>query len=399
MIGKVWYIAWKDMLIRFRDRRGLLMNFLFPLVLIGILGMAGRGQMGQSDLVMDMKVAVYNEDSGKISQNFIEQVLQGSKVKEHITLVQAADAKEVQRLVDLGEADVGLSFKQGFSDQIQKGEASDVELYQDPGKTIPAQVVSSMVDSYCNRVAAASSAVKGVLKSVSPADLAKISQEVSASVTELSQNPNVSVERVSTGGKQLTALEYYSAAEVVLFLLFNAQNGAMSIINERTTETLGRLMSTPTAKAIILVGKFVGVFLYTLMQFLLLLLATRYLFGVHWGDQIGQLIVVGVMFTSAIAGTSLWLASFSLSEKAMESTTRIGIYLMGLLGGSMIPLYSFSDQIRTIAHLMPNYWALNSFLDILSGTSTWQSLLPVCALMGGITLFVLSLGTWRLKLR
>lgn len=39
----------------------------------------------------------------------------------------------------------------------------------------------------------------------------------------------------------------------------------------------------------------------------------------------------------------------------------IGIQILAILGGSMLPIYVFPDTLQTIANVAPNKWALTSF--------------------------------------
>ena len=59
----------------------------------------------------------------------------------------------------------------------------------------------------------------------------------------------------------------------------------------------------------------------------------------------------------------------------------MGVQVLALLGGSMLPLSVFPETLRNIAFLTPNSWALTGFTSIMSGSS-WSALwLPAGTLL------------------
>ncbi len=77
-------------------------------------------------------------------------------------------------------------------------------------------------------------------------------------------------------------MQYYAAAMLVMFLLYNITVGAKSVVTEQRTETLARLFSTPTSSFSILFGKFLGTLLFACIQFGIFIVATHFMFHVEW---------------------------------------------------------------------------------------------------------------------
>jgi ABC-2 type transport system permease protein len=193
-------------------------------------------------------------------------------------------------------------------------------------------------------------------------------------------------------------MQYYAAAMAVMFLLFNATMGAKSIIQERNTETLARLMMSPTSNGSILIGKFMGTLLFALIQLIIFYMATSLFYDVNWGGNILQVLAVGIAYSVAVSGLSMILAAIVSEEKTTDLISGVGVQIFAILGGSMLPIYIFPDALQSFANITPNKWALTSFLSVMSGTSWSQLFLPISVLilMG---LLSLTIGTWRLKAR
>ncbi|MFD2169875.1 ABC transporter permease [Tumebacillus lipolyticus] len=404
---KWWHIARKDIRIRLRDRKGFLMMIVMPLVLTAILGAALSGVFNQEGNTMpEFEVAVYRGDDGALGKALVEDILQSDDLKKSITVKSVDSELAVQQSVQDGEAAVGLVIPTGFTDGVNRGDAVQVELIQDPGKQLVSLIMNSIVTSYTNRISAvgvASSALVDDLKQAAPVlagqgvDIGKIAQEVLDDLKRAASSPGAGVVEKPVGEKEVTAQQYYSAAMAVMFLLFNATIGAKSILNERASETLSRMLTTPTNKLNILLGKFVGTLYFSLLQFAVLMLTTKYAFGVDWGD-FGQAATVAFGYAIAVSGLSMALAAMLKSEQSADLVSGIGVQIFAALGGSMLPLSQFPELLQKVALITPNAWALTSLTGIMTGAE-WQALyLPIGVLLA-IGAVALSFGTWRLAAR
>ena len=111
-----------------------------------------------------------------------------------------------------------------------------------------------------------------------------------ASMQSVVNEPGDYVTETSVGEQPVSAMQYYAAAMAAMFLLFNAMVGGKSLHRERQTVTLSRLMMTPTSIGSILVGKFIGTFLFASFQFTVFIAVTHYLLKVDWGANVMQTI-------------------------------------------------------------------------------------------------------------
>lgn len=209
-------------------------------------------------------------------------------------------------------------------------------------------------------------------------------------LTELHQNPPQAVEELSTSQPPLSAMEYYAAGMGVMFLLFAGQLGLQSISSERRQQTLHRLLATPTSSFTFIFGKFLGILLIAFAQFLILALGTSLLFNVDWGNPLAAL-SVALAYSAAVSGMALAVSAWVPNENVAIGAWSISVQILSLLGGSMIPLMTFPDSMRTMAYFTPNYWALQGLLQTMqNGPFPWASVLILFAL-GAVTLGVGSL--------
>ena len=417
---KIWAIARKDMRIRLRDRKGFISMILMPLILTMILGTALNGVFNQdANSLPEMKVAVSNEDGGEMGKTFVEQVLQGEGIKGRLTLIELDTADAVRNEVASGRADAGVTIPAGFSAEIQSGDAARMQVVEDPDKALKAQIVRSMATAYAERISVVATASQTVISDLAQtmavpvsgtaaagagsgtnpqAEIGKMAAQVAEEIAGVASAPSVGVQQEPVGSKEISAPQYYAAAMAVMFLLFNASVGAKSILEERDNQTLARMLTSPTSRAEVLLGKFLGTLLFSMLQFAVLLLATRVAFGIDWGSNTMQILALGALYAVAVSGLAMVVASVLKTVLAADAVAGVGVQILAVLGGSMLPLSAFPDLLRTVSKFTPNAWALSSFLDIMAGT-TWAALLMPMGVLLCIGTVSLALGTWRLSVR
>lgn len=398
---KSFIIAWKDFKIRFTDRKAFFMMIFFPIILTAILGSALSGIMGSSSLPVTT-VGVIQNDQDPIGTIFVNKVLKGKDLTDVITVKKASTEMELQSLLKKGKIDVGIAIPNYWSKDIQSGKLKQVKLYTDPGKTLQSSVTETIIQTFVNRVMTVSESTRIVLTNsagtLTPNEFKHLASQLTGSLVELEKTKQSYFQESSVGKKQVSGMQYYAAAMAAMFLLFNVLNGAKSFIHERDTETLARLMSTPTSKLSILAGKFLGNLYCMLAQFWIFLAATYFLFKVNWGENILQTILIGFAYSIAVCGLSMLFAALIKNLKTADIVGGIGVQVFSILGGSMFPLTVFPKAMLTAANVAPNKWALSSFIDIMSGTS-WETLVTPMIVLMMIGCVSIIIGTWRLQVR
>ncbi|PLS16118.1 ABC transporter permease [Bacillus sp. M6-12] len=395
-------IAWKDFKIRITDRKGFLTMILMPLVLTAILGAALDSVMGGDDSFSETTVGFYQADDDQMAEMFRKEVL--SQIS-FIKVKPAANEKELKELLRDEKIDAAIMFPIKWSSGMNNGELKNVTILSLPDRELKSSVIESLLQSFSERIQTMSITTSMVMEDLTQSaavvsgqvKMQSAAAEITADLTE-SVKKEYKIAEESVGKKNVSSMQYYAAAMAAMFLLFNATVGAKSFIQERATETLGRLMVSPTSNTSILIGKFLGTLLFALIQLLIFYTATALFFDVKWGDNLFQLSVIGISYSIAVSGIAMIIAALISDEKTTDLISGIGIQVFAILGGSMLPIYLFPDLLQTFANITPNKWALTSFLKIMSGT-TWNELampIAVLLLMGSVSL---TIGTLRLKAR
>ncbi|PTC10851.1 ABC transporter permease [Bacillus wiedmannii] len=397
---KSFIIAWKDLKIRLIDRRGFMMMLIMPLLLTAILGSALSNIFDNGGLPKTV-IGYYQVGNDEFADVFQKDVLQSKELKDDVKVKIVNSQEELEDMLKEKKIDVGIVIPNKWSEQVQDGKLKEPKVFIDPSKDIQAKIAESMVRSFSERVQTIAVSTKSVVTELANSqhsNVEQVAKEVSGDLQTVATSGADNIEKGTIGKKTVVAMQYYAAAMLVMFLLYNITVGAKSVVTEQRTETLARLFSTPTSSFSILFGKFLGTLLFACIQFGIFIVATHFMFHVEWGGDLSQIVAVGMSYAICVSGLSMLIAAFIREEKMADVMGGIGIQILAILGGSMLPIYVFPDTLQTIANVAPNKWALTSFLNIMSGTS-WDVLLPVIFSLCGAGIVSVMIGTLRLHTR
>ncbi|CAM4300479.1 ABC transporter ATP-binding protein [Bacillus manliponensis] len=397
---KSFIIAWKDVKILLTDRRGFMMMLLMPILLTAILGSALSGVF-ESGTIPKTTIGYYQEDEDELGRMFYEDVLQSQKIKADIKVKTASSPRELEEMMRKEKVDVGMIIPANWSEQLQEGKLREVKLLTDPSKSIQIDIAESLIHAFSEQAQTVASTTKNVMEVFAQSQPEQAGNMIGKLQVELEKAITSEEEQVikeGLGTEPVSSMQYYAAAMLVMFLLFNITVGAKSIVKEKRTETLARLLSTPTSSVSILLGKFYGTLLFACIQFCLFVFVTIYMFGVSWGDNIWKVLAIGFSYAICVSGLSMLLAAFIREEETADMLGGTGIQLLALLGGSMLPIYAFPEVMKKVANIAPNKWALTSLLDVMSGAA-WQTIIPVIVTLMLIGIITVSVGTFRLRVR
>ncbi len=265
--------------------------------------------------------------------------------------------------------------------------SSKVELYENPtaeiGGSIVEGVVGQVLADFNGARAAAAGAVAvrdagGPSASMVAARAAETFTHaggVSAGLQVTQRSP-----KVGKSGTDVSVTGSILAGMMIFFMFFGAANVARTILTEDRDGTMPRLFTTPTRHGTIIAGKFVAVFLTVLVQAIVLLIAGRLIFSIHWG-RIDVVILLTVVAAGVAGGLALLVISFAKTP-AQAGAIGSGVYLvLALLGGNFTGTAQTGTTYAFIQQFTPNGWLLHGWDTAMRGGGVadirWQALVPL----------------------
>jgi ABC-2 type transport system permease protein len=377
----------------FQDRSTLVQAFVVPVILMGVLSVA----ISEEDVAIPIDVV--DQDSSEPSQALIQALRQTTEGQDRAVIVclygaddnpNACDLDADADFEDVGqtrleERDVAatLVIPASFGEAIQNGQGIQIEYRSDEqlnAGTVASNTIQSALTQFNSSLAIAAAGTEAVdahmggfeNEAARQTDFNRLREEA---LTEF-ENPPIVVntdsagEAVNIGGSRQSVPGMGS-----MFVLFSLLLLSVFMIEERRQWTLQRLMTLPTPRANIVLGKITGAFLFGVLQFGVFVLV-GILFGVNWGKD--PIAVVLLILAYCAAGTALGFLLSTLVRTADQAggvTTLIGLTLAPL-GGAWWPLEIVPDFMRTVGHISPIAWVMDGFKDLLYYQGTVIDVLP-----------------------
>jgi len=420
---KILDITFKDLKRSFTSVFSLAMMFGAPLLITGLLYFAFGGLTGggsKADIPVTKVLVVNLDQPGSASTGFaagqmLVQFLQDKSLADVIAVSLASDEATARAAVDGQTAGVAIIIPPDFTvGATAPDRAAAVTIYQDPTLTIGPGIVKDVVNHFMDafsgaKIAGQTAAAQLGAHGVAPdPGLAVQAARQYAAWVQTSGHDNTSavpsLSIVSPTGKAQASSQPavpigpIMAGMIVFFVFFIGANGAESIIREDEEGTLARLITTPTSRAAILGGKFLGVVVSLCLQVVLLLAASALLFRIQWGEP-ATVLLVSFGLVVAAAGFGVMLMSFIKNSRQTGPVMGGVLTLAGMLGGLFTAgIPNLPAAADTVTLVTPHGWALQGWKLALSGAGPVQVLLPVLVLLVMGFLF-LTIGTGLFRRR
>ncbi len=116
---KIWSIAYKDTLIRFRDRNGIILMLVAPLVLAAIIGAAFGGFSSNAPApISDIPILIVNQDSGDLGQDVVD-TLRSDGLAGLLEVAESDDLAGAKQQIERGEIRAVVVIPPDFSDTMR----------------------------------------------------------------------------------------------------------------------------------------------------------------------------------------------------------------------------------------------------------------------------------------
>jgi ABC-2 type transport system permease protein len=382
-----WWLAWKDLLIIIRDKKALLTLIAMPLLLISILGAAFGDMMGGDEDVTIKKfnLGIVNLDKGQLGGILSDEVFK-KELSDQIKVTYYQEKDLLEKINDR-KLSIGIVIDEDFTETVTSGKEAKVKVYTVPDPGIKSIIVTTVIEQFAQMIpleAMANGArpVQGEIQESSSSD--ELNQSL---LQETTVNPDT---------ETVGSFQYYAAAMGVMFLLMTAVQGVSTMILEKEQEVYKRLLLSNLTYLEYLLGKMLGLFIICLTQAFFIILGTKLLFGVDWGKSVAGIVIMTFAFVVSTCGLGVLAGSFFKTEKAFGVAGMLGTQIFAALGGSMVPIYVLPDTFVAAAKVLPNSLALQTYLDLMTGSSLLDIIPAISSAIAlGVIFFVL--GVFRLS--
>jgi ABC-2 type transport system permease protein len=401
-----WKITKKDARLLFRDKRTLLSLVVLPLLFITILGLSAGQFFSEKEKAKKMRVGVVNEDDSPLSGKLITEVVK----LEALEVSELPDRQQAKDLLDDGKLDVVAFIGPAFRERVDRLDTGDL-FFIDTGRlsgrlrnldievqsgaflASAAEIVEQLVFAFAVRTIA-----PDVLQAHDPQLARKFFLKAKREERNRADDEIPLATPVATKSRSDVIYEYLVPSYTVMFVFFIVQLMARSLIGERDTGTLNRLLIVPVRRSGLMAGKAVPFLMVSLVQTVILFLAGKVLFHMSWGEYPWMLLPV--IFATSLAATALGLVVATIARNDSQVTAYGNFLVLILAGvsGCLMPRAWEPELMQQVGLVTPHAWALIAYDHLLSrDVPNLHVVWNCCAMLIGFALSFFAVAWWRFR--
>ena len=357
MFGRITNLIYKELLQIGRDRMLILMLIAAPVLQLVFLGWStGKGTSNLMLAVLDMDHSAKSRALTAALDN----------TKELLLRYNASNMAELNRILDAGDADIGVIIPPNFAGDMAAA-----------NQTPQIQIIGAATNYIASSsgLAAAEQAISGYLSR-------QQSQQTQLPVdlrTDIRFNPTLNT-------------RYYSLPAMVGMIVFELSllMASLGLTREREIGTLEQLIIMPFQRIEIIIGKAIPPLLITLADFPLMLLVVVQVFGTPMQGSLALLMALTALFMMAEIGWGLLISTIARTQQQAVLFVFVQAITDLTFSGFLVPVENMPGLINALSNLVP----LRHYLVIIRGIMLKGATLPVLwpeAL--ALALLALAIGT------
>jgi ABC-2 type transport system permease protein len=412
----LWSIAKKDLLQIIKDRNGLILMLVVPLVLISIVGFAfGSFYGGGGSSQIQIKVALNNQETAQDAfiGKAITSALKVNTSQLAITVNEYRSPAEVIEQVGASNdaANVGIVIPSEASQTLMNDLQQKVtpknlaQFYTLPNANdLRITIVQNIVNKVVQSQLAGSAGVSQVYQvchqpgnhcaqhTIDPA-------AISAAVASANSESDQAIQTLTAGhAVKIDPFDQVLPGYAVFFSLFGLNAVAATILQEKEDGTFRRLLIAPIQKYALLGGKMLAQFLVTIAQLSIIFLVGYFVFKVHINDWLAvSLLLMSTSF--AATGLGMLLVSLVKTRAQINPVVTLVVLVTSAVGGAWWPLFLEPTWLQQLAKIGITAWAMEGLNGSMILGKGFMNILPdILGLLAyGVICLVIALRLFRFQ--
>lgn len=345
----------KEIMHFFRNKSNVVTMFIFPVILIVIMGFSLNGLMNIGTNIFENKKVYYKINDLNIENKYLQLFKNFKDNCEEELKIEFQEITEENYGKDSVDKYEALAFISINEDNY--------DFYRNDKKEDSAQkIFRSIFEQY--------------LESYS---VINITLEKSSNILKEIKESEVIVKDQGISNDGISSFTYYTFAELVLIILYISQITSVSTYNEGLEKTYLRLKISKANEFTIILSKLILGVVVGILQILVVYFVSTVFLNINWGENLREIIAVliSLIIFSSILGITIGYVF--KDSKAASSVINVLLIVLGLLGGSYLPISLIKSNIVTslLCKITPTYWANISLLSLSTGIKTNYSIISI----------------------
>lgn len=361
----------KEVLHSFKNKKNLVLNIVFPLILMTILGMVFSKQFDKDFSYEGSSLAYYTTSEGHLSEGFKKIIpeLEGLGIK----IEQIEDEEQgISRI----EENINSCYL------LLDEENKKVDLYKSKRENLVSSLVEGIVRTYIDRYNLVSK-----VYTINPKYAEVMSQK-------LVDGDFVNTQSIDKKSKA-RSIDFYGISMLTLIIMYSIMsNGMTSIDREKNYGTLSRIIRLPISKFKIFMGITLGNLLVTIMQALIVIIFSNRLLGVNYGHDIGTVLLIIIAQITLCIAIGIAIGILIKNQSLARSLASIIIPVLTFTGGGYYPIERMGSKVlENISRYSPIKRINDSIFEVIY-SKDYTSVAPTVIITFGVALILLSITTF-----
>jgi ABC-2 type transport system permease protein len=320
-----------------RDPRTLVLTFVFPIMMLLLLGYAATND------VRNIPLAVYDQDKSDASR----MLLDAYRAADYFNFAyEVGSSEEIEKLIDSGAARAAIIIPPDYSRQIN-------------GNT-PAQIgfIIDGSDPTLASTALSAATLIGQSRGV------ELVQQRMVMTGKSGLNNVIDIRTQVWYNPEMVSAYYMIPGLIGMILQFlTTILTATSIVRERERGTIEQLIVTPLKPWELVVGKITPYIIIAFTDTIEVLIAGSLIFHVPINGSLSLLLLLSALFLVTTLGIGLFISTVANTQQEAMLTTMFTIMPSIFLSGFFFPLAAMPQILQIISYVVP----LRYFLIIARG--------------------------------
>jgi len=356
-----------------RDPRTLVLTFVFPIMMLLLLGYAATND------VRNIPLAVYDQDKSDASR----MLLDAYRAADYFNFAyEVGSSQEIEKLIDSGAARAAIIIPPDYSEQIS-------------GNT-PAQIgfIIDGSDPTLASTALSAATLIGQSKGV------EIVQQKMVMTGKSGINNIIDIRTQVWYNPEMVSAYYMIPGLIGMILQFlTTILTATSIVRERERGTIEQLIVTPLKPWELVVGKITPYIIIAFADTIEVLIAGALIFHVPINGSITLLLLLSALFLVTTLGIGLFISTVANTQQEAMLTTMFTIMPSIFLSGFFFPLAAMPKVLQIISYLVPlRYFLIIARGIVLKGVGV-ESIYPEVIALSIFAVVIMSAAAVRFRKR